>query len=43
MKRHIHKGLTVFLTHPDKLLPADELVMVMNGASIPNFDADNEV
>jgi FtsP/CotA-like multicopper oxidase with cupredoxin domain len=45
LKRHIHKGLYgVFIVDPrdTSRLPADELVMVMNGFDT-NFDAENEV
>ena len=44
LKRHIHKGLYgVFIVDPKiPRMPADELVMVMNGFDT-NFDSDNEV
>jgi FtsP/CotA-like multicopper oxidase with cupredoxin domain len=44
LKRHIHKGLygVFIIDPPDGRVPADELVMVMNGFDT-NFDADNEV
>jgi len=44
LKRHIHKGLygAFIVDPPGGRLPADELVMVMNGFDT-NFDGDNEV